>query len=243
MEADPYRPTPSYLYRHRLYRRLLAGMEAAPVLEVGAGRGEMAAWLGGRGAAGVALEPSPRAAAFAARALAPFPSVEVVEEDFARFETAERFALVLMLEILEHVEDDRGFVRKAAALLRPGGRLVLSVPAHGRQWGWRDDAKGHLRRFERAELAAMLGAAALEPRLIWCWGWPLLSFLRWTDRRKKAAAGDRAEATALSAVTADVKAGPRWFLSPAATALPFAFMDLFLRGDRGVGYIVAAQKS
>ncbi len=70
----------------------------------------------------------------------------------------------------------------------------------------------------------------------------MINLLRRLDRGKEASPGDAAAATAASAVTADVNAGPRWFLAPVLTAVPFALMDLFLRCDGGVGYIVVARK-
>lgn len=217
-------------------------MDASRFLEVGAGRGELAAWLAKRGGRGIALEPSPYAATAARETLAPFENVDVVESDFSLFNAERGFQLITMMEILEHVEDDGALVKRAAALLEPGGRLVLSVPAHMHMWGWRDEEKGHLRRYERNDIHELLARGGLAPDMLLCWGWPFLNMLRSIDQGRSAVRAQAREATALSAVKQDVKIGPAWLLSPVVTALPFGIMDVFLGTDGGVGYIAVARK-
>lgn len=195
-----------------------------------------------RGGRGIALEPSPYAAAAARETLAPFNNVHVVESDFSSFNAEQDFRLITMMEILEHVEDDGALVKRAAALLEPGGRLVISVPAHMRMWGWRDEEKGHLRRYERNDVNEMLARAGLALNVLLCWGWPFINMLRKADRKRAAAHEQAREATALSAVKQDVNVGPAWLLAPVVTALPFRLMDMFLGADGGVGYIAVARK-
>jgi SAM-dependent methyltransferase len=168
--------------------------------------------------------------------------VTVVQTELAAYRPDNAFTLILMMEILEHVTDDAGLVARAAALLAPGGRLLISVPAHAAMWKWRDEVKGHLRRYGRPELTALVEGAGLAVERVWSWGWPFINFFRWLDRRKPARSRPRAAATALSAVEADVNPGPSWFSRGVVTAVPFAVMDLFLGTDAGVGYILLARK-
>jgi SAM-dependent methyltransferase len=242
MRLDDNRRTPAYLYRHRLYRRVLGPLGAPRFLEVGAGRGELAAWLAGRGGRGVALEPSPYAAAAARVALESIAAVDVVEADLGSYRPEGDFQLVTIMEILEHVEDDGAMVNQAAGMLGPEGRLVVSVPAHARMWGWRDEEKGHLRRYERDGLIKLLGDAGLAVESLLCWGWPVINLLRFFGRGRRAERGDVREATALSAVKQDVNLGPSWLLASFVTAVPFGIMDIFLGMDWGVGYIAVARK-
>ncbi len=67
-----------------------------------------------------------------------------------------RFDTVLYLDVLEHIEDDRGEARRAAAVLRRGGHLVVVGPAH--QWLFTpfDAAIGHFRRYTRRSLEAVV---------------------------------------------------------------------------------------
>jgi hypothetical protein len=57
--------------------------------------------------------------------------------------------------VLEHIEDDRGEVARAAARLKPGGALIVLAPAHPLLFTPFDAAIGHLRRYTRASLRAV----------------------------------------------------------------------------------------
>lgn len=239
--ASLYRPTPSYLYRHRLYRRLLKRIVVKRFLDVGAGRGELAAWLLDRGARGVVLDTSPYAVRALRRRFTGNSRVTVLETDFLNYEPDSFFDLVIMNEILEHVKEDGAFVFKAGGLLNRGGYLLLSVPSARAGWGWRDVAKGHLRHYDREALLDLLGQASLRPIHFWSWGWPVINFLRSLDRKRKVKPQQPSEATARSGVVNDVLP-PRWFLNSVFITPPFALMDVFLNGDRGVGYVVLARR-
>jgi SAM-dependent methyltransferase len=73
-----------------------------------------------------------------------------------------RFEVILALDVLEHVEDDRGFLREVVAeRLAEGGALLLSVPAWPSLTSRHDAAMRHLRRYAPAEARAVLDAAGL----------------------------------------------------------------------------------
>jgi len=61
--------------------------------------------------------------------------------------------------VLEHIEDDRGTLADMLAILQPGGRLVLLVPALQWLYGSLDEQLLHFRRYEKTELLEKLGAA------------------------------------------------------------------------------------
>jgi SAM-dependent methyltransferase len=71
------------------------------------------------------------------------------------------FDLVLLTDVIEHVEDDRRAAAEAARLLRPGGALLVTVPAFQALWGLQDDVSHHLRRYRLTQLAAILGSTGL----------------------------------------------------------------------------------
>jgi SAM-dependent methyltransferase len=66
------------------------------------------------------------------------------------------FDIVCMFDVLEHLPDEAGALRHVRSLIRPGGRLVMTVPAHMWLWSDFDRASGHCRRYEAADLRARL---------------------------------------------------------------------------------------
>jgi len=70
---------------------------------------------------------------------------------------------VVSLNVLEHLEDDVLALRHMAALLPPGGRVVLFVPALETLYGSLDRLAGHFRRYDRALLERRFAAASLRP--------------------------------------------------------------------------------
>lgn len=71
---------------------------------------------------------------------------------------------VLALDIFEHIEDDRAAFAEAFRVLKPGGALVLSVPAFRALWGPHDVALMHFRRYTRPEVRRRLEEAGFAVR-------------------------------------------------------------------------------
>lgn len=67
-----------------------------------------------------------------------------------------QFETVLCLDTLNHVPDDEAFMAQVRRAVVPGGRLIVSAPAFPGLRGRRDAALGHLRRYTRAQLRALL---------------------------------------------------------------------------------------
>jgi SAM-dependent methyltransferase len=80
----------------------------------------------------------------------------------ANLESGEVFDLILYIDVLEHIEDDAGEIRRAADHLRKDGRLVVLSPAHPWLFSPFDAAIGHYRRYTRKSLQR---AAVGEDRL------------------------------------------------------------------------------
>ena len=74
----------------------------------------------------------------------------------------ERFDTITCANVLEHVEDDAAALAHMHALLEPGGRLLLLVPAFESLWGTMDDADHHFRRYRKATLVPRLHEAGFE---------------------------------------------------------------------------------
>jgi 2-polyprenyl-3-methyl-5-hydroxy-6-metoxy-1,4-benzoquinol methylase len=141
------------------------------VLEVGAGIGAtMRALRHGRERSWTCLEPDPAMAAELRRQTsAETEQTTVVAGTLADLAPDARFDTILYVDVLEHIEDDAGEVRRAAERLRAGGHLLVMSPAHQVLYSPFDREIGHFRRYNAAGLRALTPA-----------GTPLVS-LRYLD--------------------------------------------------------------
>lgn len=69
------------------------------------------------------------------------------------------YDLVVMLDVLEHIEDDAAALAQVKRKLKPGGRLLLTVPAMPWLWSSHDEAHHHFRRYTTNGLVGALSAA------------------------------------------------------------------------------------
>lgn len=93
--------------------------------------------------------------------------------------------LVLMMDVLEHVDDDRGLVRHYAAKVPSGAHFLVTVPAFTFLWSGHDVFLEHKRRYRLPEIEATLGDAGLEVvRGAYYFGlvFPLAAAVRLADR-------------------------------------------------------------
>lgn len=73
-----------------------------------------------------------------------------------------RFDLITALDVLEHLDDDRGAVESMVAMLRPGGILVVTVPAFSLLWDEHDEINHHRRRYTAKGLRSVLEGQGLD---------------------------------------------------------------------------------
>ena len=140
--------------RNDLVLQLLELVGPPPSLwDVGAGNGFVARALQAAGIGVVALEPGETGAATAANRgvnEVVCGTLEALELPNAAIEG------VGLFDVIEHLPDPRPLLREVRRVLRPGGVLVVTVPALGWLWSDADALAGHDRRYRRAELAEQL---------------------------------------------------------------------------------------
>lgn len=83
------------------------------------------------------------------------------------------FDFVCAFELIEHIEDDAGFIRECVQRLRPGGLLMVTTPAGAARFSASDGLVGHFRRYDPSELGALLESAGLELTELRRYGAPL----------------------------------------------------------------------
>jgi SAM-dependent methyltransferase len=176
----------SWWFRHR-NRCLTAAVRryppGGPILDIGGGNGFVSLALQAAGHDTILLEPGSDGARNAyARGLRP-----VIRASFeaSAFRAGSLWAAG-MFDVLEHIEDDRGFLDRLVSSLRPNGRLYLTVPAHAALWSSEDVDAGHHRRYGARSLTRVLGASGLETEylthLYWFLPAPILVLRTLADR-------------------------------------------------------------
>ena len=185
--------------RHELRERLLLDLllSACPgpeILDAGAGQGTMSARLERLGYDVTSTDISQSAVeVLRGRLAGPVAKASVTDLPFGD----ESFDGVVLGEVLEHVEDDRGALAELARILRRGGVLAASVPANPALHGPSDDWAGHVRRYTRPALIEACTGAGLTVHRCLGWGFPFSRlyhrhvYERYLDRHGPAPPGGR----------------------------------------------------
>jgi SAM-dependent methyltransferase len=150
--------------RRRSLRAALRKLEPLPngtrLLEAGCGLGGNLAMLEGFGRAS-AFESDAGARELARRKSAVHVSEGRLPADVP-FE-AESFDLVVALDVLEHIDDDLSGLRTLRDRLRPGGWMVITVPAFSFLWSHHDIVHHHKRRYRKQELIRLASETGRSP--------------------------------------------------------------------------------
>ena len=74
------------------------------------------------------------------------------------------YDLVAVLDVIEHVEDDVAALKAISTALKPGGKILITVPAHQWMWSAHDVVNHHKRRYSKAGFVALLEKSGLRGR-------------------------------------------------------------------------------
>lgn len=144
-----------------LFRPYLHGK----ALEIGAGIGTNADLVRHHVDSLALVEPSPNLVGRLQEKFNGAPEVEILDcsgEDYLANAAPESRDVVMMINVLEHIEDDREVARKIHDLLVPGGHFLVFVPAMPFLFSKLDDIFGHYRRYTRPGLTSVLEDAGFE---------------------------------------------------------------------------------
>ena len=136
----------------------------AVVLDVGCGTGANVAELAGR----FACQGMDTAADAIALAREHFPGVPFHHGDVLdrTLPLPEGLHLVLLMDVLEHIEDDRAFLAGLVERLPPGAAILLTVPANPALWSRHDEVFGHHRRYTALDLPAVWAPLPVRVELL-----------------------------------------------------------------------------
>jgi 2-polyprenyl-3-methyl-5-hydroxy-6-metoxy-1,4-benzoquinol methylase len=242
-------PSPSYILRRHRIIRLMKGFKPGKLLEVGCGAGTLLYEMSQRSFVCEALESSQNALTIARH---------VNESNVKFYDTPmqwkERFDYLFAFEVLGHIEDDCAALATWGSYLKPGGVMLISVPAHMRKWTASDVWAGHFRRYERSALLELVSKNFIVEH---CenYGFPLANMIapirsqihaRSLKKRNKYKHIGQAFNTEQSGVARNTESKYYWLLKslPGRILMHIFFLlqNLSAQKDWGNGYLVLARK-
>lgn len=172
--------------KYDLILQWLGDVRGSSVLVAGCGSGELAVRLALAGARVTAFDIDEPTVALT-REAATAAGVELLTR-VARLETYQddaRYDVVVATDVIEHIEDDERAATRLVELARPGGRVVITVPAGPWLFGHHDEILGHYRRYTRRTLRTLF-APRLRIEHLRTYGFGLipvvLLYSRWLRR-------------------------------------------------------------
>ncbi len=141
-----------------IIRRRITLPPLARILEIGCGTGHNLAMLSQFGTVD-AIEIDDHSRTIASQRLgravgaSPLPALDGV--------AGQSYDMIAILDVLEHVEDDRAALRAIALRLRPGGAILITVPQYPWLWSGHDVANHHFRRYTKRTLRVAVADAGL----------------------------------------------------------------------------------
>ena len=144
---------------------LTRGKSDVKILDAGCGTGQMTKLLEGYGDA-VGLDLAPEAINYAKiRGVKNLVQGSITEPPFE----PGSFDLVVSLDVIEHVDNDMQILAGLLDIVRPGGHLVVTVPAFQMLWSEHDEINHHKRRYRVPQLRHLVQEAGFEvTRITYC---------------------------------------------------------------------------
>lgn len=253
VKYDDWLPMPRFLLRKNAITSILNNIDIknTKCLEVGYGAGEILKLIADRGAKVTGFDFSEDAAEVAKQRISSFSNKNNIiftanSDDLNQYE----YDCLFAFEVLEHIEDDQACFTQWLNYLKPGGSLVISVPAHMTKWGDNDVWAGHYRRYEKDDLIRMCKENDVSIRQLWNYGYPLTIVLdkllhssKKNEAREIQSKGiSNDELSKHSGIKRDNKLIYR-LLSNDVALFPFYLLQkLFYKTDLGSGYILHVKK-
>ena len=172
--------------RRTLIARELKGLPQGRALDIGAAAGRNTTVLEEQGWESFALEYDESGAG-----LAKSRGIKVMRADATKLPLADnQFDLAISYDVLEHIEDDVKVVEEIKRVLRPGGLVLIAVPADPRLWSEHDVAVSHLRRYTRESLSKLFDDAGFIIEEVQSWNVLLRPAVAWKRRRPSNSGSD-----------------------------------------------------
>jgi SAM-dependent methyltransferase len=226
-----------------LVRKVRRHVPSGEIIDYGCGTGICIRRLLPYGYEFTAIDPSPQNIRYLKHHLRDNPRVRIRQGGAAELRQISRpVDGIICGETLEHVEDDVSLVQLFRDCLKPGGRVLASVPAHQSRWSEIDSFVGHFRRYDKESLRKLFASNGFSVEEVMYYGFPL--GLMWDKlvadpiMRKKIRTG-----VVYTRSRSLLGYAMRVLTIKKAASLVFYLDFVFRDNPRGTGLILVAKKS
>lgn len=238
--------SPKFQLRMDAIACMLSGCAPGRFLEVGAGTGEFCESLLGRGFSGKIYDIGERTRETLRIRFADRDNVAVVDSIDAVEDSSMDY--LFAIEVLEHIVDDAGALSAWTRKLKPGGLMLLSVPAHQSKFGPTDKRVGHVRRYGRQQLVDLADGCGCSAIRVASYGFPLGNLGRIAGNLLERRLDGRGDLSAEQRSVASGTEQSRYVIMISKllnrwTLAPFFWMQrLAFATDLGDGYLLSARR-
>jgi trans-aconitate methyltransferase len=173
---------PKLILRESCVNDISGAWPVGRFVEMGAGTGHMTRIFLDRGFSGACHDLGEDSRRMMREYLAYASNRITVVDDLTQLPEA-AFDYLFAFEVLEHIEVDNEVLHGWMRYLKPGGRILVSVPAHARKYGRSDEIVGHVRRYEKGALQTLLSAVGVGDIRIVNYGFPVTELTRRLSNR------------------------------------------------------------
>lgn len=169
-------------------------------LDVGGGDGDISLHLAKKGFEGTLIDFSKKAIIRAKKCLKG-TKVKVQHKNILNVQ--ETFNLILILDVLEHLPNDKKVIKHIYKILNDNGHIIISVPIRMKEWTWQDEELGHFRRYEIKDIANLLSNEKFKIKIMWDYTFPFFWLIRriyTTTLNRKKAPANKLEKTKISGI-------------------------------------------
>lgn len=174
-------PPPGTFCHQEAITEMVKKSGARTFVEIGCGDASLSRKLCKMGLTGYGMDSSSQAIALAKSEMQDYINAgkyKLLEANlFDDLASVEKVDLALAIMVMEHVDDDHGFLQKMRSLVKPGGHLIVAVPGRRDSWCVEDDLVGHFRRYDRADMESILSECDLHEVATWSVGVPTVNIL------------------------------------------------------------------
>lgn len=242
---------PTHILRDKCLKYAIKGKKPGRFLEMGPGAGRTTRIFLDRGFTGVGYDISEESRKILRENMKEYDRRLEIPDTLSNV-APESMDYLFSFDVLEDIEDDLGALRDWTRYLKQGGMLLIGIPAHMSIFGKSDELMGHFRRYEKAEVRALLENAGYSDIRILNYGFPLVNITlasinfiyRFTeDEKKDYRETSLDERTKKSGIKSPDVVNRLSVVFNDVTVYPFILLQrMFFFSDVGVAYVASGIK-